>query len=166
MRYSLFLTMIYYLNIGTNLGDRRANIAAAVAALEQRTMGSLRVSDAVETPAWGFSSPNDFLNVGISLKSHIRPLDMLAILKDIERTMGSNVHRDAAGNYADRIIDLDIVAIDEMVVDEPTLQVPHRHLVRREFFLRPLAQLAPHWMHPTLHKTASQLLATLHATQA
>lgn len=153
--------MIYYLNIGTNLGDRHANIAAAVAALEQRTRASVRISDAVETPAWGFSSPNDFLNVGVSLKSHIRPLDMLTLLKDIERTMGSSIHRDAAGNYADRIIDIDIVAIDEMVVDEPTLQVPHRHLAQREFFLRPMAQLAPHWMHPLLHKSASQLLADL-----
>ena len=153
--------MIYYLNIGTNLGDRHANIAAAVAALEQRTRASVRISDAVETPAWGFSSPNDFLNVGVSLKSHIRPLDMLTLLKEIERTMGSSIHRDAAGNYADRIIDIDIVAIDEMVVDEPTLQVPHRHLAQREFFLRPMAQLAPHWMHPLLHKSASQLLADL-----
>ena len=153
--------MIYYLNIGTNLGDRHANIAAAVAALEQRTRASVRISDAVETPAWGFSSPNNFLNVGVSLKSHIRPLDMLTLLKDIERTMGSSIHRDAAGNYADRIIDIDIVAIDEMVVDEPTLQVPHRHLAQREFFLRPMAQLAPHWMHPLLHKSASQLLADL-----
>ena len=153
--------MIYYLNIGTNLGDRHANIAAAVAALEQRTRASVRISDAVETPAWGFSSPNDFLNVGVSLKSHIRPLDMLTLLKDIERTMGSSIHRDAAGNYADRIIDIDIVAIDEMVVDEPSLQVPHRHLAQREFFLRPMAQLAPHWMHPLLHKSATQLLADL-----
>ena len=153
--------MIYYLNIGTNLGDRHANIAAAVAALEQRTRASVRISDAVETPAWGFSSPNDFLNVGVSLKSHIRPLDMLTLLKDIERTMGSSIHRDAAGNYADRIIDIDIVAIDEMVVDEPTLQVPHRHLAQREFFLRPMAQLAPHWMHPLLHKSATQLLTDL-----
>ena len=153
--------MIYYLNIGTNLGDRHANIAAAVAALEQRTRASVRISDAVETPAWGFSSPNDFLNVGVSLKSHIRPLDMLTLLKDIERTMGSSIHRDAAGNYADRIIDIDIVAIDEMVVDEPTLQVPHRHLAQREFFLRPMAQLAPHWMHPLLHKSATQLLTAL-----
>ena len=157
--------MIYYLNIGTNLGDRHANIAAAVAALEQRTRASVRISDAVETPAWGFSSPNDFLNVGVSLKSHIRPLDMLTLLKDIERTMGSSIHRDAAGNYADRIIDIDIVAIDEMVVDEPTLQVPHRHLAQREFFLRPMAQLAPHWMHPLLHKSATQLLADLTARQ-
>ena len=153
--------MIYYLNIGTNLGDRHANIAAAVAALEQRTRASVRISDAVETPAWGFSSPNDFLNVGVSLKSHIRPLDMLTLLKDIERTMGSSVHRDSAGNYADRIIDIDIVAIDEMVVDEPTLHVPHRHLAQREFFLRPMAQLAPHWMHPLLHKSATQLLTAL-----
>lgn len=157
--------MIYYLNIGTNLGDRHANIAAAVAALEQRTRASVRISNAVETPAWGFSSPNDFLNVGVSLKSHIRPLDMLTMLKDIERTMGSSVHRDAAGNYADRIIDIDIVAIDEMVVDEPTLQVPHRHLAQREFFLRPMAQLAPHWMHPLLHKSATQLLTDLTAHQ-
>lgn len=157
--------MIYYLNIGTNLGDRHANIAAAVAALEQRTRGAVHVSDAVETPAWGFSSPNDFLNVGVSLKSHIRPLDMLTMLKDIERTMGSSVHRDFSGNYADRIIDIDIVAIDEMVVDEPTLQVPHRHLAQREFFLRPMAQLAPHWMHPLLHKSATQLLTDLTARQ-
>ena len=86
---------------------------------------------------------------------------MLTLLKDIERTMGSSVHRDSAGNYADRIIDIDIVAIDEMVVDEPTLQVPHRHLAQREFFLRPMAQLAPHWMHPLLHKSATQLLTDL-----
>ena len=153
--------MIYYLNIGTNLGDRHANIAAAVAALEQRTRASVRISDAVETPAWGFSSPNDFLNVGVSLKSHIRPLDMLTLLKDIERTMGSSVHRDSAGNYADRIIDLDIMAIDQLSINTPLLTVPHPHLAERRFFIEPFLQLAPDWCHPLTHLTLTQMLQNL-----
>ena len=155
------ITMIYYINIGTNLGDRAANIDAAVAALEARLQATARRSDAVQTSAWGFDSPNLFLNAGVALESEIKPLAMLAVLKDIERSMGSRCHRNADGGYADRIIDLDIMAIDEITIDLPELCVPHRHLADRDFFLRPMAQLAPNWRHPLLHQSASQLLAAL-----
>lgn len=153
--------MKYYINIGSNLGDRMANIDAAAAALQRRCAAAVQRSAPVVSEAWGYDSPHEFVNVGVAVESVLQPLEMLALLKEIEDEVGTSQHRDAAGRYADRIIDLDIMAIDRLVIDTDTLTVPHRHLARRRFFLEPLAQLAPHWLHPTLHLTARQLLAAL-----
>ena len=152
--------MNYYLNIGTNIGDRRDNLYRAVVALAAGTSGCA-VSSIVESEAWGFESANRFLNVGVSLGSDMSPQRMLDRIHEIERRLGSASHRDEQGNYIDRLVDIDIMAIDEMVVDTPALKVPHVHLAKREFFLRPLQELAPDWHHPITGLTPEQMLAYL-----
>ena len=87
---------------------------------------------------------------------------MLDRIHDIERRLGSAAHRDGDGNYIDRLVDIDIVAIDERVIDTPTLQVPHPHLAERDFFLRPMMELAPNWVHPVTGLTTAQMLDMLH----
>ena len=67
-------------------------------------------------------------------------------------------HRDDEGRYIDRLVDIDILAIDDMVIDSPSLQVPHPHLPERDFFLRPMMELAPDWQHPVTGLTASEML--------
>lgn len=153
--------MKYYINIGSNLGDRLANVDAAIAALQRRCDAVALRSAPIETEAWGFDSAETFVNVGVAIDSDLQPLEMLSALKDIENEIGTSEHRDAAGRYADRIIDLDIMAIDDLVIESDSLTVPHRHLPNREFFLVPLAEIAPHWQHPVLHKSAQQLLDEL-----
>lgn len=150
--------MNYYLNIGSNIGQRRDNLYRAVVALAAGT-GGCAVSSIVESEPWGFESENRFMNLGVSLVSDIEPHEMLDLIHDIEHRLGSASHRDEQGNYIDRLVDIDIVAIDDLVINTPTLQVPHPHLAERDFFLRPMIQLAPEWRHPVTGLTAAEMLA-------
>ena len=152
--------MIYYLNIGSNMGDRRDNLYRAVVALAAGN-GGCAVSSIVESDPWGFESDNRFMNLGVSLDSALEPHEMLDRIHDIERRLGSASHRDEQGGYIDRLVDIDIVAINDLVIDTPTLQVPHPHLPDRDFFLRPMTQLAPDWRHPVTGLTATQMLEKL-----
>lgn len=152
--------MDYYLNIGSNMGDRRDNLYRAVVALTAGTSGSV-TSHVVESEPWGFDSDNRFMNIGLWFNSDLDPHMMLDRIHDIERRLGSATHRDGDGNYIDRLVDIDIVAIDDKVIDTPTLQVPHPHLAERDFFLRPMMELAPNWVHPVKGLTAAQMLSRL-----
>ncbi len=152
--------MKYYLNIGSNLGDRKAVIRLAVERLAQ--FGAVEaVSSPIETPAWGFESQHAFLNVGVALEAQSEPLALLRAIHTIERSLGSASHRTPEGGYADRIVDIDVVAIEGLTLNSPELIVPHPHLPEREFYLVPMAQIAPHWQHPALRLTAAQMLAAL-----
>ena len=137
--------MRYYFNIGTNLGRRHQNVGRAIAALCAR--GShCRVSDEMESEPWGFQSSNRFLNVGVAVDLDLSPQEVLDWLHDIEQQLGSASHRDKEGGYIDRLVDIDIMAIDDcdghrVTIDTPTLQVPHRHLYDRPFFIIPYRQL-------------------------
>ena len=153
--------MTYYINIGTNLGDRQANIAAAVSALEHLTGAKALCSDAITSPPWGYQSANEFLNMAVAIDSDIAPAHMLALLKRIEDEVGTSVHRNAQGEYCDRIIDLDIMAIDQLTINTPLLTVPHPHLAERRFFIEPFMQLAPDWCHPLTHLSLAQMLQNL-----
>lgn len=139
--------LTYYLNIGTNLGDRIANLRRAIVALSAGT-GGCGVSSVVTSEPWGFESANDFLNVGVVVRSAMEPHDMLQWIHHIEQRLGSASHRNEQGGYVDRLVDIDIMAIDDLVIDTPDLTVPHRHLLDRDFFYLPMRQLNPHWVHP------------------
>ena len=152
--------MKYYLNVGSNIGDRRDNLYRAVVALAAGS-GGCAVSSIVESEPWGFKSDNRFMNLGVWLESEIAPQQMLDRIHEIERQLGSEAHRNEEGNYIDRLVDIDIVAIDDLVINTPTLQVPHLHLAERDFFLRPMMQLAPDWHHPINGLTASEMLEKL-----
>lgn len=137
--------MKYYLNIGTNLGDRRENLRRAIRALTGDDTDWV-VSPVVESAPWGFESDNRFLNIGLAMDSDLEPLAMLDRIHDIERALGSASHRDAQGGYVDRLVDIDVMAIDDdrgnpMTIDQPTLQVPHPHLRDRDFFWQPYQYL-------------------------
>ena len=108
--------MDYYLNIGSNMGDRRDNLYRAVVALAAGTSGCA-VSRIVESEPWGYDSDNRFLNLGLKLSSGIDPHEMLERIHDIERRLGSASHRDDEGRYIDRLVDIDIMAIDDMVIE-------------------------------------------------
>lgn len=142
--------MHYYFNIGSNLGDRRENLRQAVSLLETALDAHARVSDTIESAAWGYDSENAFLNVGVEIISDIEPLEMLRVTQRVEREMGCTVHRNADGSYRDRLIDIDIIAIDNLVIDSPELTVPHPRMHLRNFVIIPMRQLAPHWQHPLI----------------
>ena len=139
------------------MGERRDNLYRAVAFLAAGTSGCA-VSSVVESEPWGFKSEHRFMNVGVCVTSDMDPQVMLERIHDIEHRLGSASHRDEHDGYIDRLVDIDIMAVDDQVIDTPTLQVPHPHLAEREFFLRPLMELAPDWRHPMTGLTASEML--------
>lgn len=158
----------YFINIGSNKGQRRLNVARAVSAVGDvfgdRT-GNLETdchtSHIIETPAQGFESANDFLNIGMCFQSDLEPREVLSKLQEIERLIDGESHRNPDGTYRDRVIDLDIVAVDNLVLDTPALKIPHPRLPEREFYLKPLQELAPGWRHPMTGLTPAQMLAAL-----
>lgn len=140
--------MHYYFNIGSNLGNKAQNLKQAISLLEEALASPATVSNIIESESWGYDSNNTFLNVGVMLKSNIEPLEMLKITQKIERDLGSEIHRNDDGSYCDRIVDIDIIAIDNLIIDTPELTIPHPRMHLRDFVLRPMQELAPNWQHP------------------
>lgn len=142
--------MRYYINIGSNIGNRRLNISRAIAAVEKR-YGYFELSKAVESEPWGFDSTNSFLNVGMMFETDSEPLDVLHSLQEIESAISPDPHRNPDGSYADRKLDIDIMAIrgdendgmpgEAVEIDTDELKVPHPHLFDRPFFIGPLREL-------------------------
>jgi len=135
-----------YLGLGSNLGDRKKNITGA-ATICGALIGTLEsLSSLYETEPWGFSSPNKFLNAVICIETDKGPGLCLALVKGIEREMG-RVYSHEAG-YEDRIIDIDILLYDDLILQTETLTIPHPRMGERDFALRPLAEIAPELRHP------------------
>lgn len=146
-----------YLSLGTNLGDRRSNLEAALTLIGQKIGKVEAVSSILETEPWGFDSPNRFLNLAAKVKTELNPLDVLKTTQKIEKSMGRTSKTGARG-YQDRIIDIDLLMYDEVVMESPELTIPHRLMHKRRFVLEPLAEISPELVHPVIHKTISQLL--------
>lgn len=142
--------MNYYINIGSNLGDRRMNLSRAVSAIENR-FGWFELSHSVESEPWGFESPHKFMNIGMAFISEDSPEEVLKVLQEIERKLSPEPHRNADGSYADRSVDIDIMAAEVfdpatgqsalVRVATPELTLPHPHLDERPFFLEPFREL-------------------------
>lgn len=154
------------------MADRRANIDAAVAALHDVFGCEIRLSEPYRSAPQGFDSTNEFTNVGASLHTELSPEQVLTAVQRAETmalrqilakspTAEGLTHRNADGSYADRLIDIDIIALGHLVIDTPALTVPHPRMHLRDFVLIPMAQLHPRWVHPILNKPLSQLIDEL-----
>lgn len=145
-----------YIGIGSNVGDRYANITRACQ-LMSRAFKIEKLSSIYETEPEGYKNQADFLNAVIKARVDLGPAKILELLKRIEGQMGRlNSFRNAP-----RIIDLDILMIKDKVVREPGLNIPHPLLHQRSFVLIPLVEIEPELMHPALHKTIRELLSRL-----
>ncbi len=150
-----------YLSLGTNIGDRLANLRAAVRALDD--MPGVRVtarSHVYETPAWGYEDQAAFLNMAVRVETEIEPAALLAKLKELERELG----RTPSFHWGPRLIDMDILFYGERVLQTPELVIPHPRLQERAFVLVPLADIAAGLEHPGLHQTVSELLRSVDAS--
>jgi 2-amino-4-hydroxy-6-hydroxymethyldihydropteridine diphosphokinase len=134
-----------YFSLGTNQGDRRAQIDEALRRLDAAIGRPYEaLSSIIETPSWGFEGP-DFLNCVVRYRTARQPRTLLHICKRIERAMGrtGGVEYDAEGRriYHDRPIDIDILLYGDERVDEPDLQIPHPLMEQRDFVMRPLKEI-------------------------
>jgi 2-amino-4-hydroxy-6-hydroxymethyldihydropteridine diphosphokinase len=145
---------VIFLALGSNMGDREANLKAAVDALEPE-VHPIACSPVYETPPWGYLEQPKFLNQVVKAETHLKPTDLLEYIKKIEGQQG----RQETFRNGPRSIDLDIIFYDQEVIDLPPLTIPHPRMETRAFVLVPLADLAPHYQHPILGVSVTDLLS-------
>ena len=129
-----------YLSLGTNLGNRKRNIREAIDKIGEQIGAVERQSALYETKPWGYSSPNDFINACVLVFTPMAPRQVLEAAQKIEREMGRTL-KSVNGEYHDRIIDIDILMIDDLVINEPDLHVPHPLMEERDFVMKPLKEI-------------------------
>ena len=144
-----------YLSLGSNVGDREANLRAAIVALEIAHVRVRRVSSFYETEPVDFLNQPWFLNCSLEAETELPALELLATLRQIEARMGSKKEF-AKGP---RLLDVDILLYGDDTIDTPELQVPHPRMHLRRFVLVPLTEIAPNLRHASWSGTASGLLA-------
>ena len=132
--------MIAYLSLGTNLGDKRKNIAEAINNIGELVGDVVRQSALYETEPWGFRSDNRFVNAAVCVDTQLSPRRLLEVTQRIEREMGRTLKSDG-GEYHDRIIDIDILLYGDQHIDEPDLKIPHPLMHERDFVMTPLNEI-------------------------
>ncbi|WP_294608374.1 2-amino-4-hydroxy-6-hydroxymethyldihydropteridine diphosphokinase [uncultured Bacteroides sp.] len=148
--------MNVYFGLGTNLGDKEQNLRLAVQHMEERIGKIVSLSAFYATAPWGFASDNAFLNAAVCAETSLPALEVLSITQAIEREMG-RTHKSVNGVYGDRVIDVDLLLYGNLVLDTPTLKLPHPLMQKRRFVMEPLAEIAPDVMHPVLGKTLGNI---------
>lgn len=146
-----------YLGLGTNLGDKEANLNIAMAEIRKRVGEILSLSAYYITEPWGFDSKNAFLNAVCKVSTCLSPLDVLLTTQSIEKDLG-RMKKSVNGQYSDRPIDIDILLYDDIVLDSPNLTIPHPLMHKRTFVMEPLTEIAPELVHPVLHKCMKEIL--------
>ena len=145
--FILHSSFVYFLGLGTNLGNKEQNLRDAVQKIEERVGSVTSLSAFYATAPWGFNSANSFLNAACRVETPLSPLQVLDATQAIERELGRTA-KSADGVYHDRIIDIDLLAcLDvsgrEVLVDVPRLKLPHPLMHLRDFVMKPLGEIAP-----------------------
>jgi len=143
-----------YLSLGSNLGNRLANLQKAIFQIQQKAGKILDISAVYENPAFGFEG-DDFLNIVLSLLTPLEPKELLDTLLQIEVDFGRI--RSNAG-YSSRTLDIDIIYYGTEVINDDDLVIPHPQMQHRNFVLKPLGDIAPQFYHPVLYKDTRNLL--------
>ena len=146
-----------YLGLGSNVGNREANLREALERLEAAGIRVTRRSSIYETEPQGLRDQPWFLNAVVEVETDLLAPQLLACMLAVEREMG---RRRLAPN-GPRNIDMDILFCGQSVIDAPELQLPHPRIAQRRFVLEPLAEIAPDLRHPVSGKTAREMLAAL-----
>lgn len=145
-----------YLGLGTNLGDKEVQLRTAVNEIEKRIGRVMTLSAFYTTTPWGFTSEHTFLNAACAVETFLDPYELLSVTQDIEKNLGRK-HKSVDHHYTDRLIDIDILFFDEIIIHEADLQIPHPLLTKRDFVLKPLVEIAPDLVHPINHLTIRKL---------
>lgn len=145
---------IVYLALGSNMGNRAANLKEAIAALPPQMEVKAR-SKVYETPPWGFAEQEKFLNQVVKVDTYVQPEALMKHLKRLEVALG----RKPSFQNGPRLIDIDILFYDNLVLETPTITIPHPRAHERGFVLMPLMDVAPDLMHPVKGRSVRDLLA-------
>lgn len=145
---------VIYLALGSNLGNRAANLKEAIASLPPQ-MEVKAKSNVYETPPWGHTDQDKFYNQVLKAKTYLDPEPLLKHLKRLEVALG----RVASFRNGPRLIDIDILFYDDLVFESPVLTIPHPHVHERGFVLLPMMDIAPDFMHPVKQRSIRDLIA-------
>lgn len=141
--------------LGTNLGDKLDNLRLVEKLISDLTP-VLTSSAVYESPAWGYESSESYYNKALEIGIQTDLDALMQRFLDVEAAMGRN--REGEG-YTDRIIDIDILAVEQHVQHSEVLVCPHPRLHERRFALEPMRELWPDWVHPKLHMSVKELIA-------
>ena len=131
-----------YLGLGTNLGDKEANLKAAIEEIRKRVGEITSLSAFHASEPWGFESENSFLNAVCCVHTDLSPMETLRTTQEIERSLG-RLKKSVNGIYSDRMIDIDILLYDDLHIQTPELTIPHPLMWQRDFVMIPLREIAP-----------------------
>lgn len=148
-----------YIGLGSNIGNKRGNIVTAAALLAERVGDVLALSDLYETEPWGFESENLFINAVVVLSTTFSPFELLDMTREIEIEMGRKQKSDGA--YHDRVIDIDILMMDDIVIESERLNLPHPLMHKRAFVMDPMVEVAPDLIHPLLGRSMRDIWSDL-----
>ena len=146
---------IVFLGIGTNLGNRELNLEQAITRIEEFIGPVLMTSSIYETEPWGFQAEDKFLNLVVKAETKLTPSGLLGRILMIESLMG---RVRGPNRYSSRLIDIDILVYEEMIIDQESLKIPHPLLQERRFVLVPLCEIASEMIHTVLKKSYAELL--------
>lgn len=145
-----------YIGLGSNLGDRKENIQTALRRLET-TSHIVKVSEIIETEPYGKTDQPSFLNCVVEIDTNLTPDELLENLLNIEKEMG----RVRLEKWGPRVIDLDILFYGNLVIKNERLTIPHYDFEKRIFFVKPMNEIAPDFVHPISLKSMKYLLYEL-----
>ena len=150
-----FNNHIVYIALGSNLGNRHENLKEAIAALSPQLEVKAK-SHVYETPPWGYEDQPRFLNQVLKAQTYLQPEQLLKHLKRLEIALG----RTTSFQNGPRLIDIDLLLYDDLVMNTPSLTVPHPRMHERGFVLLPLMDIAPDLVHPVTKKSVREMLAS------
>lgn len=131
----------------------------ALQALKELPLKIIKTSMIYETQPWGFESPYPFLNMVLLGETFLSPWALILEIKKIEAKMGRKLKKEKF--YEDRIIDIDIIFYENLVIESKSLTIPHPHMHEREFVIFPSLEVIPHWIHPVFRKSIIELYRDL-----
>lgn len=148
-----------WIALGSNMGEGRENLDLAIKMMNERGVLVEKVSTYIETEPYGYTEQDNFVNAVCITETKLSPRELLEVLLKIELDMG----RVRIIKWGPRIIDLDILFYEDLIIDEEDLKVPHIEIQKRSFVLEPMNEISPDKIHPVFKKTVHQLLLDLNS---
>lgn len=148
-----------WIALGSNMGEGRKNLDLAIKMMNERGVLVEKVSTYIETEPYGYTEQDNFVNAVCIAETKLSPRELLEVLLKIELDMG----RVRIIKWGPRIIDLDILFYEDLIIDEEDLKVPHIEIQKRSFVLEPMNEISPDKIHPVFKKSVNQLLLDLNA---